>query len=249
MAECPVVEPLPWDSKFFGLPVGRVLLDPGQNTSAGILEALQKSGNELTYVFLPVDGESDGSTAMLRQSLVGMGGKCCDLKVTYRKQIAINSSIISTECEAATQLTPALKSLAYASGWCSRFVVDEKLQPYFKPMYLIWLKRDFERGKVFVKFSGAVLEGMATVSVDASGLGRIGLVAVDAKCCGKGIGTLLLNSIDQYLARQGVSQCEVVTQGKNLSACRLYEKVGFKVFSHCEVWHVWNNGCKHSFGR
>lgn len=234
------VEHLPWDSDFFSFPVGRIALPTTAISPEQLKDAVSHSGETLTYVFLPIGGNASRETEKKRSALVELGGKCCDLKTVYRKAIAPNCGESAATSVCASQLTPALEALAYASGWCSRFVTDERLSRHFKPMYLIWLKRELERGKVFVRPDADNPQGMATVSVQ-DGLGKIGLVAVDAKHCGRGIGSALLKDIDRWLAREGVGMCEVVTQGMNLAARQLYEKSGFRLHSQMEVWHVWDN--------
>lgn len=234
------VEHLTWDTEFFGFPVGCVMLTNADVDPNELRRVIDMAGETLTYVFLPVGDGSDCAAERPRSALVDMGGMCRDLKVTFRK--AIDTDVKEPEgleSVAASCITPELESLAYASGWCSRFVADDRLRRFFKPMYLAWLRRDLTSGKVFVRPSADRPEGMATVSIDSRGMGKIGLVAVDAKSCGKGIGTSLLKDVDRYLLSHSVSQCEVVTQGMNVAAHRLYEKVGFKPISRREVWHVW----------
>ena len=233
------IEHLPWDSDFFGFAVGRVALPAGFVDPVAVRDAIREMDCDLTYVFLPVGGDANRDAEKPRSALVDLGGKCCDLKLTYRK-ILTAAECLPDGCESATARTisPKLEELAYASGWCSRFVSDDRLRPFFKPMYLLWLKRDLAVGNVFVLPTADAPEGMATVSV-REGLGKVGLVAVDAKSCGKGIATQLMRNVCGWLAGRGVRECEVVTQGMNVAARRLYEKVGFGLQSQMEVWHVW----------
>jgi len=232
------VTPLPWDSEFFGFSVGRLVLSSGVVASELVRDAIRDAGCDLTYVFLPVGGDLPLDAEKPRSALVGLGGKCCDLKVAYRKTLDEKNVVCGGDAVTTAAISEELEALAYASGWCSRFVADDRLRSFFKPMYLLWLKRDLEQGKVFVLPSAEAPEGMATVSIQ-DGVGKVGLVAVDAKSCGKGLATRLMHNVDAWLYVQGVRECEVVTQGMNVAARHLYEKVGYKLHSQMEVWHIW----------
>ena len=232
------VEHLPWDSDFFGCSVGRVILSEGGGDPEALKKAILKANCALTYVFLPVLGGTINEIEKPRGALVDLGGRCCDLKTVYRKTIGGGKGESSKGVVTATRMSSELEALAYASGWCSRFVSDNRLSKFFRPMYRKWLERDLARGMVFVYPSAEHPEGMVTASI-CDGLGKVGLVAVDAKSCGKGIATSLLADMEAWLASQGIHECEVVTQGVNVAARHLYEKVGFKLHSQMEVWHVW----------
>ena len=233
MSNCVKVSALPWDTEFFGFSVGRMDLSANA-CEVELRTAIASSSFELTYVFLPVGGAMEGP----RSALVALGGRCYDLKLTYRKSLSDGMVVNDGSSFAANEITPELTSLAYASGWCSRFVSDDRLARFFKPLYLQWLKRDFLRGKVFVRPSLSNPEGMVTVSVQGH-VGRVGLLAVDAGHCRCGIATGLLQDIDVWFTSQGVKACEVVTQGINVAAQKLYEKSGYKLSAQTEVWHVW----------
>lgn len=229
---------LPWDSAFFGFSVGRLMLPSGAVDAEIVKAAIRDENCELTYVFLPVGGDASRASERARSALVELGGKCCDLKVTYRKALSEADQLRVGNVSVAVSATSKLEDLALASGWCSRFVSDDRLRPFFRSMYLRWLKRDMESGRVFVLPTVDAPEGIVTVSI-YGGIGKIGLVAVDANSCGKGLATLLMRHVCGWLAGQGIRECEVVTQGLNVAARHLYEKVGFKLQTQMEVWHIW----------
>lgn len=234
------VEHLPWDSDFFGCSVGRVTLSEGGVDPKTLKKAILDADCALTYVFLPILGEAINEIEKPRGTLVDLGGRCCDLKTVYRKMVDGGRGASQENAVTATQMSSKLEALAYASGWCSRFVSDDRLSKFFKPMYRKWLERDLVRGRVFVYPSVEHPEGMVTASI-CDGTGKVGLVAVDASSCGKGIATTLLANMEAWLASLGVHECEVVTQGVNVAARHLYEKVGFKLHAQMEVWHVWKS--------
>ena len=226
------IERLAWDSEFFGFPVGRLAVTSDRLQPCGLRSKIDALGCRLIYVFLPI-----GACHDLRRELVDLGGQLRDVKVTYRKKLHGVALSAKDRCE-ATAVTGELQRLAYASGWCSRFATDDRLSPFFHSMYSIWLKRDFERGKIFVRHVDNRIGGMVTASILGS-VGKIGLLAVDSSYCGRGLGLQLMRDADSWFAEVGVAECEVVTQHANVAACGLYEKVGYSALSRCEVWHVW----------
>lgn len=236
------IERLAWDSEFFGFPVGRLAVTSDRLQPCGLRSKIDASGCRLIYVFLPV-----GECHDLRRVVADLGGQLRDVKVTYRKKVGRMALSVDGRCE-ATVVTDELEMLAYASGWCSRFATDDRLSPFFHSMYSIWLKRDFERGKVFVRQESGRIEGMVTTSIFGS-VGKIGLLAVDSSCCGRGIGLQLMRDADSWFAEAGVTECEVVTQHANVAACGLYEKVGYSTFSQYEVWHLWTDGIREGGNR
>ena len=239
MSDLPMIQRLDWDSRFFGLSVGRLELNLGNNVSSSMIEdVVRGSDYDLIYVFLPV---SEGRMAELekpRSALVSLGGRCVDLKTFYRKKIA-DFACAERAAVLAKASSDRLLKLAYASGWCSRFSQDERLRPFQEQLYGLWLEKELTEGRVFVYPSEENPLGLVTVTLQ-NGVGRIGLVAVDADSCGKGIGTKLLEDVEAWLRAAGARECSVVTQGMNIAACRLYEKSGFAQERQIEVWHVWS---------
>jgi GNAT superfamily N-acetyltransferase len=69
--------------------------------------------------------------------------------------------------------------------------------------------------------------------------GRIGLVGVAPGYQGKGVGKGLVQRALQWCVEQDFPRVEVVTQGRNLQAQRLYQSCGFQI-ERTELWyHKW----------
>ena len=232
---------LPWDSAFFGRTVGRVDVSREDAASAEFLAAaIRDLDCELTYVFLPGGSADLSGQELHRSALVALGGRLVDRKMTLSKRIGSMPAGQSATITVAKELTAELEGLAYASGWCSRFSLDERLRPFFRPLYRRWLENDLSNGRVFVKndADGRPI-GMVTVSISDE-VGRIGLVAVDAHHCGRGIATELMNCAECWLDSHGTAECRVVTQAVNAGGVSLYVKCGYCVERTEEVWHVWH---------
>ena len=76
--------------------------------------------------------------------------------------------------------------------------------------------------------------GFVTCHVDGT-KGSIGLIAVDERARGKGLGAALVLSANSWFREAGVSSVTVVTQGANLPAQRLYQAAGF-ASQAVEIW-------------
>jgi dTDP-4-amino-4,6-dideoxy-D-galactose acyltransferase len=78
--------------------------------------------------------------------------------------------------------------------------------------------------------------------------GQIGLVGVHPNARKMGIGKLLVEASLQWFYSQGIRHVEVVTQGRNIPAARLYQKEGFLIRSLQLWYHRWfrdNNDYKY----
>jgi ribosomal protein S18 acetylase RimI-like enzyme len=72
--------------------------------------------------------------------------------------------------------------------------------------------------------------------VRENGRGEIGLVAVDERARGRGVGRELVAAVLSDLRARGLSRASVVTQGMNVGAQRLYQSLGFRT-RQLQTWH------------
>ena len=235
-------EPLPWDTAFFGFPTARILapkLDPAGLRK--VMTALKASKTELAYWSVdPKDAESNLAAALY-------GGFLADVKTTY--MAASPASLVfspdpvgfAVSAIGPGEETPALYALAVEAGRHSRFNVDPGFPPnLFRALYVEWLRKSLtgERADAVLAVREEALPvGLITVQAKA-GIGNIGLIAVDAAFRGKGLGTALIRAALAWCAGRGCPIVEVVTQGRNLAATRLYESGGFTVSGRSNVWHL-----------
>ena len=92
---------------------------------------------------------------------------------------------------------------------------------------------------VFVAEIGEEIVGFITCKRASRNLGRIGLVGVKKEKTGIGISNVLMDAAFCWFVEQDVASIEVVTQGRNIVAQRLYQKNGFKA-QKSELWyHKW----------
>ena len=91
---------------------------------------------------------------------------------------------------------------------------------------------------VFVNSPAGELNGFITCIKEGS-YGKIGLLGIDPTSQRKGIGSSLVNAALHWFECEGISTVEVVTQGSNIAAQRLYQQAGFRT-SQVQLWfHKW----------
>ena len=64
-------------------------------------------------------------------------------------------------------------------------------------------------------------------------------IAVDENYRGKGLGAGLVRSANAWFLKQGYFVAQVVTQGRNLAACKLYENCGYSLEKIENYYHFW----------
>lgn len=238
-------ELLAWDSVFFGFPTARILAPKlDQAGLRKVMTALRAAGTELAYWSVdPKDAESNLAAALY-------GGFLGDVRTTYMAAQPASLAPAPSPSDpvrfAVSPLgpgeeTPALYALAVEAGRHSRFNVDPGFPPnLFRALYVEWMRKSLtgERADAVLAVREEALPiGLITLQAKG-GIGGIGLIAVDAAFRGRGVGTALLRAGLDWCAGRGCSIVEVVTQGRNLPATRLYESAGFKVSVRANVWHL-----------
>jgi ribosomal protein S18 acetylase RimI-like enzyme len=138
-----------------------------------------------------------------------------------------------------------LKTIARNGYSGTRFFYD----PHFrrslaKNLYVTWIEKSCqgEADAVLVLEMHQKPTGYITCHILQEEVGQIGLVGLDAKVRGMGVGKQLVYSALRQFQQWGMKRVEVVTQGRNLKAQRLYQSCGF-VTRNLQLWyHKWLNG-------
>lgn len=90
-----------------------------------------------------------------------------------------------------------------------------------------------DREEVFVADQNGELVGFCCVQIFKSfcydvNYAEITEIYVDDRCQHQGIGTLMLNYIEQYFEKVDIKGFQLFTGGENYSAQAFYEKIGYK---------------------
>jgi dTDP-4-amino-4,6-dideoxy-D-galactose acyltransferase len=230
-----------WDSDFFGFPVARLTTVEMSETmlDAAIAKA-RDSGIRLMYLIV------EANDAAMASKMDGVGARLMDRKVTYLMNI---SSLLNDEPQFAAAIGTAtasntqLEALALQSGQYSRFRLDSRLDSSaFPRLYSEWLRNSLSGAiarKVLVWRSQSDIErGLLTLG-EKYGRADIGLLAVDAEVRGQRVGQSLVAAAILQAKIWGYREMQVVTQRDNETACRFYEKCGFKLINEEHIYHLW----------
>jgi len=247
---------LPWDSQFFGLRIGQVT---SGKLSANLLFDILVwcDQNQITCLYFLADADHPPTHRLAEQA----GFKLVDIRLTLQHTLVANPEAAPDQTTPAPQVEaairparlddlPILEDLASENLRSTRFYADLCFsRQACRHLYQTWIRNDVEGDADLV----LVLEGASGVvgfltchlsKMSPHGPhGSIGLVAVDSHNRGRGAGSALVQAALSWFARQGAEQVEVVTQGRNVPALRLYERCGFRTQSVQLWYHKWFVDC------
>lgn len=226
-----MIEKLNWDSEFFGYPVGKLYVETPESFDE---EAFVKatSAYKLVYIF------TEKPLSYSRFALPA------DVKLTFQKELELENTETRLHFfESDRHDYAALEKLAFQSGEYSRFKTDPGFDPKdFYRMYEIWIKKslDSEQSVVLVEEVDNQLAGFVTFDFNDSERATIGLIAVDSKIRGEGIGRKLMAQAEFAAFKAGKRQLKVATQQKNVLATNFYKNQGYTLSEQLFIYHYWN---------
>lgn len=236
----PLFEMLNWDSTVLGVKVAKITAEQLSLEKLGaVLSALKQQNIQLVYWCIDPDDIVSQAAAEAQH------GFLVDEKITYTVNLLPFKETLqhrTWDDYEQQQATPDLVELALESGKFSRFIQDPKMgYERFKNLYTQWINNSCNQtiaeGVIIIRGPDG-LAGMATVG-KKNQRGDIGLLAVAPGSQGKGYGTQLVYDAQAYFLQQGLAVAQVVTQKKNIPACKLYEKCHFTIESIQNFYHFW----------
>lgn len=232
---------LDWDSKFFGYKVGQIKashLTPDKLKR--LLDYL--SNNAFRLIYWSVDPKDKISNKAAKIN----NGFLTDKKITYLKDLSnyldedMNRQHLRSYLH--KPLNRHLISLALQAGLYSRFAYDKNFKHNeFTRLYTKWIERSLNGEialDIIVYIYKNIERGLVTLE-SKSGYGSIGLLTVDKKYRGYGIGKQLVKAALAQFKHLGMKKVKVSTQKDNIIACQFYEKLGFVEESLQNVYHFW----------
>jgi len=233
---------LDWDSDFFGCRIAQITVNRlnGVNLER-ILTWCRNHAIRCLYFLADAD---HAETIRLAED---NGFRLVDIRVTLDKVLQDIPIIREEASLVAVRLfkpedIPALRAIARTSYHDSRFYYDPNFPKHLCDfLYETWIEKscDGYADAVLV----AELEGQPVGYVSCHLLsqreGKIGLVGVSAHSRGKGLGQRLMSESLRWFSQRGVRQVTIVTQGRNCTAQRLYQQLGFLTKSVQLWYHRW----------
>ena len=233
---------LGWDSDFFGFKVARILpIALTESELSHTLDRLKQENYRMVYWQLPADAA--GSCQLAHAS----GGFLADEKVTYTKELSgtpDNPHAVGYAAVPYTDQSPdaGLIALTLQSAVCSRFRLDPRFPAELcDKLFTSWITRSVDgeiAQQVLVVRDHDEILGMITLG-SKNGRGDIGLIAVVMHARGQAVGKTLVTAAERYFLEDGYIHAQVVTQRRNLGACRLYESCGFEIEEVSHFFHFW----------
>lgn len=235
---------LDWDSRHWGRRVGRVEMDSSID-GVPLEEVASNRSFDFLYLLCPLDdvvcihrAESAGFRFMEVRTLLtrhaGSARTPCHYDAAHGTEV---------RNPAPAEFVDAAADLAAHCHTNTRFANDPHLEPEaVRELYRLWIRRDRQRPSwhlAVLSGADAALLGYITFGIDANGDGDIGLIGVASGGRGTGAGGRLVDAALTSLESLGVTTTNVVTQGGNTRAVRMYERFGFSV-QRQDAWLHWH---------
>ena len=243
-----LITKLEWDSNFFGFNIAFLsCMHLTENIMHRITRFVKRDNIRLVeYLCNCHNAES----VRLAEKY---GFRFVDVRLTYRfdlKRIKEVSNFNKTENLTIRESRPddslELVKIARNSYLDSRYYFDsnftlEQCQQFYEDWIVKSMKGEFD-DIVFVALVDDKVAGLISCKRMSSDIGKIGIVGVSADFQGKGIGKFLVSRSFEWFKNEGCSRVDVVTQGRNYAAQRLYQSTGFGTKTVQLWYHKWLKG-------
>ena len=137
---------------------------------------------------------------------------------------------------------PALHTIASHSHRDSRFYSDPNFpRSRCDALYQTWIEKSlngYAEAVLVAELDGETV-GYVSCHLGSTAAGQIGLFAVGPNARRRGLGQDLLRESLRWFASKGALQVNVVTQGRNVSAQRTYQRCGFETQALKLWYHRW----------
>ncbi len=230
---------LEWDSEFFGRRIGRVA--EKRLTPESLQEILQWCSSErIDCLYFLCDAGEMESVRLAQRNRFNF----VDVRMTFETTLKPGSAPVEQVAgirSAGPDDVDKLAAIAKRSHTDSRFYKDGHFdRARCDDLFAAWITKSCQgrsEGVLVAEEKGEPV-GYITCDRAADGSGQIGLVAVAEQASGKGWGTRLVRGALDWFSSRKFDKVEVVTQGCNVAAQRLYQRAGF-VTKSVEFWFHW----------
>jgi dTDP-4-amino-4,6-dideoxy-D-galactose acyltransferase len=229
------VEPLAWDTQFWGVIAARATAEQVTDL-AHVEELCLRLGVDWVSLLVPA------ANVDLINEAVRDGYDIVDFRHTMRKPLV--GPFLADETDLAEpDDVDAMAKIAVTAFGRSRFFVDRHLDDdTCAAFYDTWVRNSLHGSMadaaVVSRYRKRV-DGFVTVKVRPDGVGVLPLVAIRGDRRGQGIGRRLVGDALGWLGERGAETAEVVTQSSNTTAIKLYESAGFATVDISAWLHRW----------
>ena len=233
---------LSWDSQYFGFNVAQISNNRVNNNSIkAILEFCQEE--KINLLQFKCDAHHSNSIKIAEKN----GFHFVDIRMTF--EISINSSrnISMTEelefRKAVLDDLPTLMTISDGIYSSSRYHFDcnfpkEKVDVFYQDWVRKAITGDFD-DCLYVITAEKQIIGYCSIRREGLKKAYIGIVGMDKQFLGRGLGQKLIELVLNECQLLGVETVDVVTQGRNYQAQRLYQRCGFIINKLELYYHKW----------
>ncbi len=233
------IEPLPWDSEFFGFRIGRVY--PRQFKPAELPQQARDQGYRCLYLTC---GISDGG-ALKEAAQAGFAP--LDVRVTLKARLDPDAP----EPDESTAIDispyrpedmPHLIAIAHDLSTYSRFNLDPSFDEDAARLYYARKIQDYCAGRAeitLVARRDGVPVGLATCSSAGATSGALKMVGVRDSAAGTGIGSALVKAALHHHQQAGRPNVVVTVEGRNPRALNFYQRNRFQIREMELQFHSW----------
>lgn len=239
-----VLRVLEWDSDFFGVKVAEITssaIERYRNTSFS--SVVKAEGIEFVQYKCPVHDREGIEFAEAN------GFSLKDVRLQYSRKLDVTLGLIGGESEgfrsrrARTDDSYSLQRIAESEFRSSRYWTDARFCPKdVKKFYADWVAKaiegTFDDYALIYEYHGVPV-GFVTVRIVSDIEVILGLVVIDERTRNRGYGKQMLRSATSELTAKGYGRVQVVTQGRNTVARKLYESTGFCLQEVSLYYHRW----------
>ncbi len=233
---------LEWDSAFFGCRVGQGRWTQTAEPHWTSIEDWCVA-HRIDCFCLLVDANAIGTAT----AALARGYYFTDVRVTLEARSTPGSAEPDSTASCPVRPwrptdVPFLTRIASVSHRESRFYADPRFaRSRCDALYATWIENSCHGYADVVlvgEVDGAVC-GYVSCHIGPHNEGRIGLLAVSRPARGTGLGRTLVQHALAWFAARNCLRVQVVTQGRNDNAIRLYERCGF-LTNRLQLWlHRW----------
>lgn len=229
---------LEWDTKYFGLACAKAVLY--KPLTIDCWNELKRSFRQYQFVCI-----ENRNSEPINAQLIGRDTSAflADVNIQFSKRIE-SLGTPSREVTIHNNFKRDDQLLAIADYRFSRFVEDpELLKRGGDRIYQEWIINSFGRSdKYFAIFRGyeGPIKGFILHSYTDDAC-IVELIAVSNNDKRKGIGSKLIDAVEQFTVQKGIAEMKVGTQLRNTAALNFYHKTGFRQVSSHQIYHLWNS--------
>lgn len=200
-----------------------------------IIEGLISDNVRLAFCFSETAGDFESPVAQIVDT-----GKRFHFSKKLEKRAAKNYKKIFVY----SKLEPVAEmyKIARMIGERSHFMKDKRIGEFHSNgIYEIWMRNSLNgkmADRVFVCAHENTVVGLVTCS-KKNGYGTIGLIGTDPRFQKQGVGSVLLETAENWFYQNKISELRIITQVDNLGAIALYKKMGYEIDKVEFTYHLW----------